>query len=427
MLSSHSAGDETSQIILPDEDRPLDAYKPVEPFQTVGIADDGESTKSPTAKVVLIVSVAIILIGILAGTLILAREQIVSLFDDLGSSGDVTDDSAETIKQLQAQIAALKSGSNRQNGNSVELENLRSANVSLQKAIEDEKARATALENELNSLRAGAGEVAATDDGEISRLRKDLSAERSRADAAVLKLNEVESRMINYTRENSRLNAELDTLKSERYKYANLSRDNERLRSQVDTLERDLESAQSQIKVLRNSVEESAGSSEQLLKVNAEYRRVLELLRESREANNEKQARIDQLLKENTQLQRSLDSDGAANRASERLADSTSRISGTTQNAGLVAPSAVKIVRPKYPVSAIKRRVSGVVKLRVLVSETGNVEKAEVLSSPDPLKSLDRAAIDAVLQWRFNPAMRGGQAVRVWHSVPMEFSLSRQE
>lgn len=48
-----------------------------------------------------------------------------------------------------------------------------------------------------------------------------------------------------------------------------------------------------------------------------------------------------------------------------------------------------------------------------------------MLSSPDPRFGFDLAAIEAVKQWRYRPAMLGRRRVAVQASVMVEFSLSR--
>lgn len=81
-------------------------------------------------------------------------------------------------------------------------------------------------------------------------------------------------------------------------------------------------------------------------------------------------------------------------------------------------------VRPSYPATARGLGVEGTTLLRVLVQDDGRVGEVRVQKSaghPD----LDRAAADAVRQWRFDPARRGDAAVAVWVLLPVEFHLSR--
>ncbi len=59
----------------------------------------------------------------------------------------------------------------------------------------------------------------------------------------------------------------------------------------------------------------------------------------------------------------------------------------------------------------------------MLVSEHGDVLETEVLSSPDPLGALDRAALEAAKRWKFDPARRDGSPVQIWYVIPMQFKL----
>ena len=78
---------------------------------------------------------------------------------------------------------------------------------------------------------------------------------------------------------------------------------------------------------------------------------------------------------------------------------------------------------PRYPESARTAGIEGVSLLRFVVLADGlvgtvNVEKSA--GHPD----LDRAAIEAVKTWRFEPARRGKEAVAVWVTIPVRFQLT---
>jgi protein TonB len=88
------------------------------------------------------------------------------------------------------------------------------------------------------------------------------------------------------------------------------------------------------------------------------------------------------------------------------------------------APALVKRVAPVYPSLAARAKVEGVVILEATVGRDGRVEDVEVLRSV-PL--LDRAAIDAVRQWVYNPLMLNGQAERFILTVTVSFNVSLNE
>jgi protein TonB len=78
--------------------------------------------------------------------------------------------------------------------------------------------------------------------------------------------------------------------------------------------------------------------------------------------------------------------------------------------------------RPRYPDSARREGIEGETLLRFQVLATGRVASVSVTRSaghPD----LDRAAVEAVTGWLFEPARRGKDAVSVWVTLPVRFQL----
>lgn len=82
-------------------------------------------------------------------------------------------------------------------------------------------------------------------------------------------------------------------------------------------------------------------------------------------------------------------------------------------------------VYPRYPDLARKAGVQGTVVLLIVIDADGRVGEIEVLRTPDPRFGFDLAAIEAVKQWRYRPALLGGRPVAVQASVTFEFTLSR--
>jgi len=77
---------------------------------------------------------------------------------------------------------------------------------------------------------------------------------------------------------------------------------------------------------------------------------------------------------------------------------------------------------PAYPALARRNGEEGTVLLRVLVGRDGTPLKVEVDQSSRS-RALDRAALDAVKDWRFAPARRGVENVEAWVRVPVSFRL----
>ena len=87
---------------------------------------------------------------------------------------------------------------------------------------------------------------------------------------------------------------------------------------------------------------------------------------------------------------------------------------------GAQPPTVSKRVDPEHPLVAMQARVSGTVVLEALVDERGNVPDARVIRS---IPLLDQAALDAVKQWQFKPAMLKGEAVPAIVQIELEFTL----
>jgi len=79
-------------------------------------------------------------------------------------------------------------------------------------------------------------------------------------------------------------------------------------------------------------------------------------------------------------------------------------------------------VKPWYPESARQEGIQGTTELKVLVRANGSVGQVLVAKSAGHF-DLDRAAVEALKTWRFEPARRGKEPVAVWVMIPVEFRL----
>jgi len=91
-------------------------------------------------------------------------------------------------------------------------------------------------------------------------------------------------------------------------------------------------------------------------------------------------------------------------------------------HSGIQAPRRIGFVAPAYPALARSARVEGVVIVEATIGVDGTVSAAHVLRS---IPLLDAAALDAVRQWRFAPALLNGVPVPVIMTVTVNFSLDR--
>ena len=77
-------------------------------------------------------------------------------------------------------------------------------------------------------------------------------------------------------------------------------------------------------------------------------------------------------------------------------------------------------VPPAYPALARAQHVSGGVTMDALIDANGRVTKMKVLSGP---ALLQQAAMDALRQWKYQPAMLDGKAVPIHLTVTIQFRL----
>jgi protein TonB len=83
-------------------------------------------------------------------------------------------------------------------------------------------------------------------------------------------------------------------------------------------------------------------------------------------------------------------------------------------------PRVIKQARPQYPQDAFVKKVEGTVLVEALVDSQGRVARARVIQSV-PL--LDAAALQAVYQWVFHPAMKHGRPVATLIHMPVAFRI----
>jgi TonB family protein len=86
-------------------------------------------------------------------------------------------------------------------------------------------------------------------------------------------------------------------------------------------------------------------------------------------------------------------------------------------------PSPTKQVPPSYPPEAKKQGLTGTVHIKLLVGTNGIPKDARIIKSVTA--SLDSAALNSALQWRFKPGLYKGKPVEVWVVIPFKFALAK--
>ncbi|HLJ40549.1 MAG TPA: TonB family protein [Candidatus Acidoferrales bacterium] len=85
-------------------------------------------------------------------------------------------------------------------------------------------------------------------------------------------------------------------------------------------------------------------------------------------------------------------------------------------------PKLVSSVAPVYPQLAAANHVEGEVKIQAEINASGKVTSTKVVSGPILLRS---AAVNAVRQWKYSPAMLDGKAISTQYVVTVRFRLNQ--
>ncbi len=88
---------------------------------------------------------------------------------------------------------------------------------------------------------------------------------------------------------------------------------------------------------------------------------------------------------------------------------------------GVTRPQIIYRVSPQYPPDLRKARAQGTVVLDAVIDEDGCVSAARVLRGAAP--GFDAAALAAVMQWVFRPAIADGQPVKVSYTLTTSFAV----
>lgn len=94
-----------------------------------------------------------------------------------------------------------------------------------------------------------------------------------------------------------------------------------------------------------------------------------------------------------------------------------------TEDAVDSRPRRVRCPPAAYPQSARAKGLKGHVSLRLLIGQSGNVERVKIADS-EPPGVFDSGAIEAMQQCRFEPATYQGQPVKVWARQRVNFKLA---
>ncbi len=88
---------------------------------------------------------------------------------------------------------------------------------------------------------------------------------------------------------------------------------------------------------------------------------------------------------------------------------------------GITPPKLIDKVEPQYTQEARDARIEGVVQMSAVISKEGVPEEIKVVKGLEP--GLDKNAIAALQQWRFEPGAKEGKPVRVIATIEVNFRL----
>lgn len=86
-------------------------------------------------------------------------------------------------------------------------------------------------------------------------------------------------------------------------------------------------------------------------------------------------------------------------------------------------PQLVKRVQPVYPEMARQASVGGKVVVQFYVDKKGDVKQAKIIKADPKGLGFEEAAVDAVLKWKFTPALQRENPVGVWVAQTITFTV----
>ncbi len=89
---------------------------------------------------------------------------------------------------------------------------------------------------------------------------------------------------------------------------------------------------------------------------------------------------------------------------------------------GIEAPVPVRMVPPKFPPEMRREGTGGVVTIKCIIDEKGNVTEPVVEKATND--AFAQPALDALRKWKFKPAKKDGTPVPLKVSIPIQFSIS---
>lgn len=142
------------------------------------------------------------------------------------------------------------------------------------------------------------------------------------------------------------------------------------------------------------------------------------------EADRQAELKAQQAAAEQQRLaqQRQVQQQQAAESARQQQQAATAAATPAAETGGTHAAVLVKNTAPRYPTAAMRANQEGWVELSFTITPGGDVSDVKVLDA-QPRHVFDRAAIDAVSRWKYQPATQDGAPVASIKRQRIEFKL----
>ena len=95
------------------------------------------------------------------------------------------------------------------------------------------------------------------------------------------------------------------------------------------------------------------------------------------------------------------------------------------KDAGVIPPKLISEVKPQYTPEAMQAKIQGSVMMDAVIRTDGTPEDIQITKSLDTEYGLDKQAVAALNQWRFEPGLKDGKPVPVRLTVEMLFTLKK--
>ncbi|MBV8157846.1 MAG: energy transducer TonB [Dyella sp.] len=113
----------------------------------------------------------------------------------------------------------------------------------------------------------------------------------------------------------------------------------------------------------------------------------------------------------------------ATDSSRQQQAATTTAAAGDSSSSTTHGPVLVRNVNPRYPTTAVRANQEGWVEVTFTITPEGNVDDVKVLDA-EPRHVFDRAAVEAVSRWKYQPATQNGTPIAAQDRRRIVFKLN---